>query len=113
MSLALRRETKRYVAARSLLCRRALMFIHNQTREESVHLANTFYHEIHFHLSDDIKALSKITALQKLPAGRQDLYQRAQILTTQFSSSLKSINHDSTNELAESLSSGERDVSDR
>lgn len=36
---------------------------------------------------------------QKLPRGR-DLYHRAQILTTQFSSSLKSINHDSTNELA-------------
>jgi hypothetical protein len=47
-------------------------------------------------------------------AGR-DLYHRAQILTTQFSSSLKSINHDSTNELALEISrlSGERDVSDR
>jgi hypothetical protein len=82
------------------------MFIHNQTREESARppgqhiLSRDSFPSFRRHQSPfkNNCALSHRWT-QKLPRANRDLYQRAQILTTQFSSSLKSINHDSTNEL--------------
>lgn len=108
MSLALRRETKRYVAA---LPPRANVYSQSNARgirPPGQHiLSRDSFPSFRRHQSP-----FKNNSAAKV-AGRQDLYQRAQILTTQFSSSLKSINHDSTNEPAESLGSGERDVSDQ